>query len=84
MVVGKVLRHVKEYPSHFIAGALTPIVGYFVAPWLAGILCALFLAYEIQEGVIVRDKAYLDILEYAVACYATSIVLLVLKIVKIL
>jgi hypothetical protein len=83
-VVSKVLRHTREYPSHFVAGVLTPVVGYFVGAWLAGILCALFLAYEIQEWAIVHDKAYLDILEYAIACYTASTVLLVMRLLSLL
>jgi hypothetical protein len=47
-------------------------------------LCALFLAYEIQEWAIVHDKAYLDILEYATACYTASTVLLVMRLLSLL
>ncbi len=65
------LRH----PAHWIAGVMTPL-STFINPVMPFVLVIAFIAYEVAQGLRTKDNAYLDIFEWAVACYVTTGLLL--------
>ena len=59
------LRH----PFHLVAGLLSSL-SVSVSPVLPVVSTLLFITYQLDEDWHIKDKAYLDILEYMLAFFA--------------
>lgn len=63
--------------AHLTTGALMALL--WRVHWVLSLIaCVLFLVYEVQEWLIIKDKAYRDMLECSAAFFTISALQLVL------
>lgn len=59
--------------AHFLAGLLTAHTSFY-NPLLSVLMFIIFLIYELDEDWHIKDRAYRDILQYAVGLYLYAVV----------
>ena len=64
-----------EAIPHVLAGLVTPWFIY-VHPALAVLAFLIYVVYQIQEWVQIRDKAFRDLQQYAVGLYISATIML--------
>jgi len=63
---------------HLLAGIITAMTIIYLSPVVGVIEFVVFLIYELNEDWHISDKAFIDILFYAIGLYAAAVILMIL------
>jgi len=63
---------------HFLAGFVTTLTIIYLSPVVGTLMFIVFLIYELDEDWHISDKAFIDILFYAIGLYVAAVILMLM------